>query len=77
MYCDGVRTPLRDPAQYRANWVGIRSGLGDCTRRGNQTGLGSTLPNVLGIDMWDGCVNAVKEFAAAHADASLWVVVDR
>lgn len=28
-------------------------------------------------DMWDGYVNAVKEFAAAHADVSLEVVVDR
>ena len=28
-------------------------------------------------DMWDGYVNATKEFAAAHADVSLEVVVDR
>ena len=28
-------------------------------------------------DMWDGYVNAVKEFAAAHADVTLAVVIDR
>ena len=28
-------------------------------------------------DMWDGYVNAVKEFAAAHADVVLVVVIDR
>ena len=28
-------------------------------------------------DMWDGYVNAVKEFAAAHADVSLEIVIDR
>ena len=28
-------------------------------------------------DMWDGYVNAVKEFAAAHPDVSLEVVIDR
>jgi transposase len=28
-------------------------------------------------DMWDGYVNAVEEFAAAHADVSLEIIVDR
>jgi transposase len=28
-------------------------------------------------DMWDGYVNAVEEFAAAHADVSISVVIDR
>jgi len=39
-------------------------------------GLRPTIKAV-GTDMWDGYVNAVKEFAAAHADVVLVVVIDR
>jgi len=38
--------------------------------------LRATLHTVC-TDMWDGYVNAVKEFAAAHADVTLVVVIDR
>ena len=38
--------------------------------------LRSTMQKVC-TDMWDGYVNAVEEFAAAHKDVSLEVVVDR
>ena len=38
--------------------------------------LRATLHTVC-TDMWDGYVNAVKEFAAAHADVKLTVVIDR
>ncbi len=38
--------------------------------------LRATLHTVC-TDMWDGYVNAVKEFAAAHPDVSLEVVIDR
>ena len=40
------------------------------------TGLQPTMQKV-GTDMWAGYVNAVEEFAAAHKDVSVEVVVDR